>query len=367
VSGRAVVVGVEMYEAGDRWALDGPARDACRMVTWLVDSGMPRERITVLVSALPHNRPAVAALGQPVDEPTRAAVYDLFTRRIPSERGEELFVYWGGHGVVDDVHSRRLFCSDATVADKRNVDFDALRRFLATTAVPGFPRQVFLVDACQVLASERHYVNRLPADGWPEGPYQHGREQHSLFAAGIGEAAENSGAPRSAGLFTDSVLADLAAHPVASSRLDVAAVAGRIDRTFTALREAGSARQTPAYVWLKTPKDDGTNVYGLPPSARTRMPIAALREVVEAMLEADELVSTPSRQRMILNLPAGIRSAVDYSGTPREHVIALVRTCERFRTGRTVLQSVLDLSMTDRAAFERIVEAFDRNWPQNAR
>jgi hypothetical protein len=364
---RAVVVGVETYEAGDRWALDGPAPDAVQVVSWLLDGGVPREQITLLVSALRHNRAAVEALGIPIGTPTRSTVYDLFTRDIPAETGDELLVYWGGHGVLDDTHNRRLFCADATVADKRNVDFDALCRFLATAAIPSFPRQVFLVDACQVLASERRYANRLPADGWPEGPYRHGREQHSLFAASTGETADNSIEHRNAGLFTDSVLDDLRSHSTPPSGLDVGELAGRIDRKFTDLREAGLARQTPAYVWLKTPNREGTQVYGLPSSGRTRMPIAALREVVDAMLEADELVSTPSRERMIMAMPTEIRAAVNYSGTPREHVIAWVRTCERFATGRAALEGVLDLSMTDREALGRITGAFDRYWPLNGR
>ncbi|AEV84416.1 hypothetical protein ACWT_3393 [Actinoplanes sp. SE50] len=359
VSLRAVVVAVEEYDAGDPWALDGPAMDAVRVVTWLRRSGVPDEGITLLVSALPHNRAAVEALGLPVRRPTRAVLYDLFTREIAGDGAAELFVHWGGHGALDDVHHHRLFCADATTADKRNVDFDALRRFLAGVDVRGLRRQVFLVDACQVLASERGYVNRLPVDGWPESPRRSDREQFSLFAAGVGEVADSLTVPR-AGLFTAEVLADLTGAGLPATGLDVAALAERIDRRFTELRLAGRARQTPVYVWLKTPVREG-NVYATPRTDR-RMPIAALRDIVAVMLAAEEVASTPRRERMIMTMPDEIRSAVAYSSTPREHVIDWVRTCERFRTGRAALEGVLDLSMSDRAAFQRIVDAFDRHW-----
>ncbi len=62
------------------------------------------------------------------------------------------------------------------------------------------------------------------------------------------------------------------------------------------------------------------------PSGTRRMPTIALRAVIERMLEADELASTPTRERLIMNLPVEIRSAVEFSGNPRQHVIDLVRT-----------------------------------------
>jgi len=347
---RAVVIGVEVYAAGDSWALDGPAADVVRVVTWLRDSGVPADQITVLVSALPHNRGAVEALGAAVRPPTRAQIYDLFTREIPAGAGDELFVHWSGRGLLDEGGARRLFCADASAADKRNVDFDALRAFLATTAVPAFRRQVLLVDAGQVPAAERRYVGALPADGWPGGSYRPDREQHSLFAAATREPAES--------LFTT----DLERHGLSPAGLDVAALAARADRRFTDLRLSGRARQTPAYVWVKTPRAEGL-VYDLPRHGGRRMTMAGLRDVVDTMLAADELASTPSRQRMVMTMPVELRAPVDHSGTPREHLIAWLRACERFRTGRSALEGVLDLSMSDREAFERVIAAFDRNWP----
>ena len=55
----AIVVGIEDYEVGKEWRLDGPALDACRFARWLTSRGVPADRITLLISPLPENADAV--------------------------------------------------------------------------------------------------------------------------------------------------------------------------------------------------------------------------------------------------------------------------------------------------------------------
>jgi hypothetical protein len=51
----AIVVGIENYDAGQSWNLNGPANDACQFATGLCDRPVPPENITLLISPLVEN------------------------------------------------------------------------------------------------------------------------------------------------------------------------------------------------------------------------------------------------------------------------------------------------------------------------
>ncbi|MEU8080299.1 SEFIR domain-containing protein [Catellatospora citrea] len=86
--------------------------------------------------------------------------------------------------------------------------------------------------------------------------------------------------------------------------------------------------------------------------------------IVDTMDSTDELSDTPTLRKVINLLPPEIRRAVPFSEVPRSCILHLVRTCARYPGGRTALEEVLDVVMTDRASFKRIVESFDRYWPE---
>jgi hypothetical protein len=127
---RAVVVGVEEYAAGGSWRLDGPALDACRFVEWLIGRGVPAGNVSLLVSPLMENEDAVARHGFDVRPADYATVRATLVDSLRDSGSEFLVLYWGGHGLVDGDDTRRLFCADATTADKRNLDLTALLRSL---------------------------------------------------------------------------------------------------------------------------------------------------------------------------------------------------------------------------------------------
>jgi hypothetical protein len=58
----AVVVGIEKYDIGDAWNLNGPALDAVRFVRWLRTRGVPAENIDLFASPLAENKTEVDAL-----------------------------------------------------------------------------------------------------------------------------------------------------------------------------------------------------------------------------------------------------------------------------------------------------------------
>ena len=52
----AIIVGIEKYEAGTNWNLNGPAHDACNFTNWLRDRQVPLENIHLFILSLSENR-----------------------------------------------------------------------------------------------------------------------------------------------------------------------------------------------------------------------------------------------------------------------------------------------------------------------
>ncbi|MFG2011564.1 hypothetical protein ACGFNF_21115 [Micromonospora sp. NPDC048868] len=358
---RAVVVGVERYDVGPEWDLDGPVRDACRYVQWLRGHGVDDGSITLLATPLPANQALLAQVGLPVRPAQQAVVYDVLTRELPADQADLLILVWGGHGVVDGDGNGRLFYADASAADKRNLDVNALMRALMTAFYPHQRRQLIVVDACQNLVSELQYVNRLPHQTLPAHPaLMPGRDQHVLFAASPGELALNDSARRT-GLFSDELLHALA-DPAAAWPPDADQLATHLDGRFARLRAEGATSQRPPYLWRRTPAREGV-VFDLGAGRSARMPLAALGAVVDVMLGADELASVPNLQHFVSLLPPEIRGAVSYAGSPRMDLVRLLRTCEAYEKGRQALTTVLSVAMANRADLARTLDALDRHWP----
>ncbi|MEV6964452.1 hypothetical protein AB0M47_04995 [Hamadaea sp. NPDC051192] len=367
IDARAVVVAVEDYRASPALRpLDGPASDAARYVAWLRARGVPDEAITLVASPLPGNQALIDGLGLPVVPATQAAVYDVFSRVLPAGRADALLVFWGGHGAVDADRTRRLFYADASAADKRNLDFDAVCASLMTAYFPGYPRQFLVVDACQNLTSELALLNTLPHQVLPSSPVvMPDRRQHVLLAASAGEVAVND-TRRRAGLFSAELLG-LLSSPDASWPPDAGELARRLDERFAQLRAAGVTQQSPPYLWRRTPAEDGA-VFGLTPAGAGggRLGLAAVKALVDVMLEADELAGVPQQQFLMGLLPTAIRGAVAYSDVPRWSLFQLVRTCEGFEQGRDALVMMLSVGLSRDGDRDRVLQAVDRFWPQPA-
>ena len=128
---QAVVVGIERYEAGRSWDLDGAAESALEIIKWLREIEVPVENITVLLSPLDSNQSKMqqrlAELGlspQPLPA-TVEKVRHVVTEELPMKDGDLLVLFWSGHGILDQRLHRRLFCADAGIA-KYNIDVDDL-------------------------------------------------------------------------------------------------------------------------------------------------------------------------------------------------------------------------------------------------
>jgi hypothetical protein len=357
----ALLIGIEEYAAGPGWQLDGPAVDACRFAHFLLDIGVQRDRINLLSSPMPVNGYLIEQTGVTRHDANQATVSQFLTRWLPQQTSDLLFVYWGGHGVVDGEGNRRLFYSDATQEDRRNLDATSMLSSLLTDFFPHHPNQLIIVDACQNLTSDLGHIKHLPRETVAGGRLIKARDQRVLFAASPGEYAGNSGA-RKSGYFSERVLQEL--RTLKAWPPDVDRLASGLDDQFTKLRAQGRAAQTPLYLWRRSSGREGL-VFSLPPTpmGRRRLSLSQLERLASTLLDLDEVADTPNRQRIVLLMPVQLRNSVQYSDRPITHVLSWIRACEPYATGRASFVGALKAGISDVSGLARVLAVVDEVWP----
>jgi hypothetical protein len=347
----ALVVGIERYEAGGAWDLDGPASDAARFTSWLLSRGVPADRILLFLSPLEDKPPGVLLPAGVTAVPAgREPVTSAITRTLPEWRGDLLWLFWAGHGVLTRDDHLRLFFADATTDDKRNLDLNSLLTALRSDRYAGFARQIGVVDACQTYADRLQLATTLPAETLPYGQPLPGREQFFLYAASPGQVAVNLSSAR-AGLFSQAVMAELVAAGGDGWPPDMDLVAAGLDRRFSDLRASGRPDQTPtSFRWR--PWAGGERVLGetvpelagAAPAARLRPPSgAALRGAVDQLLNLKVMADPVSRANIVHRLRKGLATSIPYDPTSIPHVVNIVTRCLDYPGGLAELMNAVKL------------------------
>jgi tetratricopeptide (TPR) repeat protein len=259
----ALLVGVDKYSAGDHWSLDGPARDALRMATWLSSRGVPPGNVHLLVSTA---EPILGLLTN-VTGARREDFRRVATGILPSSDCKLLWFHWGGHGVVDTNLGRRLFYADASAGDRLNLDFDDFLRTLKTSLFPSLERVIASVDACATFDDDARARSSLPHDVLPHGVRRRGMTQYVLFAAQTGEVAPNDD-QQSTGVFSRNymnLLEKSSGWPPNMHRLHT--------RLWKALAQENLADPaSPTYLWEQDAAE-GQQLWEAPqPTSRRSMP-----------------------------------------------------------------------------------------------
>jgi Caspase domain len=254
----AVVVGIEEYQAGQEWRLDGPALDACRFARWLTGRGVPSDRISLLVSPLPENAAEVEqqSQGYRMGAADYETVRDVFARYLPDQTSSLLIFYWGGHGVIER-EERRLICADAIITDKRNLNLSSLLNSMRSSTFDGHPQQLGLVDACQNLASELGWEGQMTSENFTVGRPEPGRDQKVLLAASPGERAINMDALKT-GLFSQVLLEALDTLPTGAWPPNADTLRDLVLERFEQLRGDGRTDQVPSYLWFRSRSGEQT-------------------------------------------------------------------------------------------------------------
>ncbi|MGW0895873.1 effector-associated domain 2-containing protein [Streptomyces goshikiensis] len=321
----ALIVGIERYAAGPSWDLPGPANDALRFRSWLLRAGVPERNVMLCLDPLadrdvPHH---------PADHGT---LRGLLLSRLPALEGEMLWVWWGGHGVLDQAERLRLLCADAGTADKRNLDLESMRTTLASDLLPGFGRQVWIVDACQTFEEEYGFRTSLPDEGLPTGRRVRGHHQTLLLAATRGQRAANDPG-RGTGLFSECVLDVLEGSPPGQPWPDPEAVFRDVRERVAALRAGRRTEQVPSLriigpEWreeIEPPAGPGASPSPQPSqSSQTSQP--PLPRLVDALLAYPMTHDPAERQLMVSSLPTGRTARMQRHAKARTDLIGIIRT-----------------------------------------
>lgn len=213
----AIVVGVDHYGYGERWQLAGPGSDALKCVDWLLARGLKATNIALFLSDQSWKSDAEVAawVAKNKWKKPRRALRDEIVRFVDKEldalKAEALFVYWGGHGVVDDrTHRNYLFTEDAAVDTPYCVCTQDLMGALQGPRFRHLSEQVAVFDACANPFADSG-ESALPAAAAFAAPGAVDRDikQCLLFASAAGKRAANV-SERRTGLFSQAYFAEIA-------------------------------------------------------------------------------------------------------------------------------------------------------------
>jgi hypothetical protein len=297
----ALVVGIETYEIGPDYDLDGPAQDGLNFIDWLLSQGVLPWNIRFFVSPLAKNvvvRSQAEKLGIKTSPATRDAIDGYIREELITEqsKGEGLYVFWGGHGILTKTHSttRRLLFADTTAENKLNLDVNSLVQALSTSAHgTGYRQQIFLVDACAnnyyqglyEIAQSEVAGQRYSATG-----EQNPAEQFVMFAAAdYGVAINGLGT----GLFSSAVLAELQGQPLWP---EMKALAERVKASF-----GEQNKPEPVYWWYQ---EDGCNTVVSRKSVQAglgraqKLEIGRLQTEIEDLAQDHKTVATQLRNEL---------------------------------------------------------------------
>ncbi len=216
----ALVVGIETYQLGADYDLDGPARDGLRFIDWLLSHDVLPENIRFFVSPLAQNADVVSQtvkLGLKSYPATRDAIDKFIRDELMAVCGEVLHVFWGGHGILTktDQATRQLLFADTTAANKLSLNIGSLVQALGTSKHElGFEKQLFVIDAC----ANKYFRDLYEVIQAEVGEHKYGStsetlkmEQVVMFACEDYDVAKNVAGR---GVFSSAVLAELKGKPL---------------------------------------------------------------------------------------------------------------------------------------------------------
>ncbi|MFE4176409.1 hypothetical protein ACFRR7_30885 [Streptomyces sp. NPDC056909] len=243
----ALVVGIESYDVSHRWNLAGAARDAERFAGWLTGpAGVPAGNVRLLLSPLERT----AGDGTPTVRqlPTRENIERILFKELPALDGDLLWLYWAGHGYLDESHQMLLPYSDATKDFTSHLNLEEALRWWKSSRLPAgrFRRQIAIGDACRV-DTRRAAKLAFGASAYGLGATVPERRQFTLYASHAGEVAQNL-TDRGAGQFTDTLLRRLDGRTLDETVRGLVGIARSVQADFQLLRNRGLAWQEPQFV-----------------------------------------------------------------------------------------------------------------------
>lgn len=367
----AVVVGIESYKAGDRWALNGPALDAVAFVEWLRAHSVPPANILLYLSPLAANEAEIATRLAAVGVVTKAeATTDQIRAAFQSgiktaaANAKLLYVFWGGHGAMESDNERRLFCHDANVGDFNPLNLESLLETLRSRPWSRIRDQIIVVDTCANYYEEMSYRQNQADVRFSKGADElGGLDQLVILAAASGEKAGNDPVRRS-GAFSQRFLRGIEASPY-NDWPDFNKLARSIEDDFATLSSDGSDRQHPVALRWRTSDGRGGAVQAYPVSRALQdtanegnVGVGQLRKLVGIALAANMFVDLHARDALVAAMDASVRNAIERKPDNAEHDLLQIfaNTLNEKQRSRQLVRAI-ELQDGNNASRATLIEA----------
>lgn len=268
------VVGIERYDGGEAWDLDGPVADALDFAEWLIERGVPPHNIQAFLAPLKHGDPLASrpVLSGKVKRrgATSGELYTALSDELNATKPKHFCLFWGGHGCLMPKGDRYLFGSESTAEHIPCINLTDFFRYLGTEALGpdlgrGSRQFITIVDACATFADQRGYDRSdhiATAHPFPVRQ-QVSRSWSAIFSTNPGEYALNLA--QKTGLFSRELRRQL--RRVTNSTRDLfqelETAAQQLNHTFDARSQNGESAQHP-YFYSVRPFDQGERVLGNP-------------------------------------------------------------------------------------------------------
>ncbi|MBE9144293.1 substrate-binding domain-containing protein [Planktothrix mougeotii] len=265
----ALLVGIEKYDTGSSWNLDGPANDVYKFAKWLHNNKVPAKNISIVLSPLDKNKKIAQDIesligGKSLPPATADNIKNFFEPKNINSKKHSLFLFfWAGHGCINNqTNERCLYFADATSAHFKYISINQVQSAMKTDLYNNIPKQIFFIDACAYYKdlNERNIPLEYRIHDSPK--INSLAKQFALFAAQPGETAINR--ETSCGLFSKNLLTILENLPDKKQwPPDMATVTTEIKKVFADLREKDpKIKQIPVVQW-KDWEDNETTVSNL--------------------------------------------------------------------------------------------------------
>ena len=230
-----LVVGIEKYSETS-WNVKGggPVNDALKFADWLCKRDVPKENIQLCLSQLEENNHLLEQSDLIVKEATEQNISNIIENLFSKQKGDLLYIFWAGHGLISSERERRLLCADATSQNWRNLDLNSLLLLLASDLFQ-IRNHICIVDACANYAQKSkgrptNFKGKEFSSGSPRADIR----QFVLLATREGERASVS-AEGKTGYFSQAVREALEEEPLASWPPNMEVVANKVDRQLDSL------------------------------------------------------------------------------------------------------------------------------------
>ena len=276
-----LVVGIEKY-LETAWSVPGGglADDAIKFAQWLSARGVPRDNIRLCLSPLEEIEHSELT----IEEATEHKIADIITDWLSEKKGDLLYLFWAGHGLITSTRNRRLLCADSTKQNWQNLDLNSLLIYLSSDSFK-IKHHICIIDACAnyILESNGRPTN-IGGKTFPSGKPRTESQQFVLLAAREGEKAKvNTG--EKTGYFSQVVREALAEESNGNFPPNMEAISEKVKQRFKTLDK----KQMPIYFYRKGWDGDEED-YRLPKNSHNNL--SASSEISVLAKEIKELEPT---------------------------------------------------------------------------